>query len=400
MKILLALCMLFVLAFTGAAQDATETAPEPSPFLRALSLIADVPSVQDGAPVVSYGANHEALLARGLPIPANWEFFEFLGAPPAILFSLSGAGMSDMSQTLWQGGPEFSGTIGLDFFQIAQTIEVGLPPTHGQILLGTFDAEAVIAAHQARGYTVESESEAGMLLCPADGCESGQKVRVTDVDPSNPFGGRLGQMRPLFVGDGVIVVAGDFAVLQDLIAPLTEDAASLADLPEYQALANTLAANPLVSAVMVFTPADLQPEPAPDDDAQAVLDANPLPPFELFAVASAADADAQNEDGLALLVYTDAADAETAAASIDARMALTSARRDRVYSDIFGEFGTLEPAQVVTDEATGLSVVVLRASGERPPAEDENGRTPLSHRAFMRFTQSVYMRDTLWLSTE
>jgi hypothetical protein len=349
------------------------------------------------------------LLARGLPIPANWDFFEFLGEPPAILFSLSGAGMSDMSQTLWQGGPEFPGTIGLDFFQIAQTIEVGQPPTHGQILLGTFDAEAVIAAHQARGYTVEAGGEEGALLCPADGCESGQKVRPTERELSNPFGGRLGQMRPLFVGEGVIVVAGDYAVLQALIGPLTISARSpsdpdrertLADLPEYQALANTLAANPLVPAVMVFAPADLQADPAPDDDAQAVLDANPLPPFELFAVASTADTGAQTEDGLVLLVYQDAADAETAAASIDARLTLSSARGDRVYSDIYGEFGTLEPAQVVTDEATGLSVVVLRARGERPPAEDEDGRTPLSHRAFMRFLQSVYMRDMLWLATE
>lgn len=409
MKLLLSLFILFALTLIPTtAQDTGAPTPEPTTLMRALSLIADTPAVQDGAPVVSYGANHEALLARGLPVPANWAFFEFLGAPSAVLFSLSGAGMSEMAPSLYIGGPDYMQTVGFDFFQIEAAIEIGMPPAHGQILLGTFSAESVIAAHLARGYTVEAGGEEGTLLCPADGCDSGQQTRVAERDMSNPFGGRLGQMRPLFVGDGLIVVAGDYDVLQALIAPLTTSARSpvdpetervLADLPEYQALANTLAADPLVPAVMVFDPADLQTDPAPDEDAQAVLDANPLPPFALFAIASAADAGAQTEDGLALLVYEDAADAETAAASIDARLALPSVRGDRAYSEIYGEFGTVEPAQVVADEATGLSVVVLRVSGERPPVENEEGGTVMSHRVFSRFLQSVYMRDTLWLTT-
>src|SRR5690606_18298251 len=122
---------LFVLAFNGMAQDATEPAAEPATFMRALGLIADIPAVQDGAPVVSYGANHEALQARGLPIPANWGLYEFLGEPPLILQSLSGAGIAEMASNLARGGPDYSTVVGFDFFQIEAAIEVGLPPTHG-----------------------------------------------------------------------------------------------------------------------------------------------------------------------------------------------------------------------------------------------------------------------------
>ena len=199
--------------------------------------------------------------------------------------------------------------------------------------------------------------------------------------------------------DGLIVVAGDFAVLQDLIAPLTGGAASLADRPEYQALANALTAYPFVPALMVFDPADLQPDPAPDDSAQALLDANPLLPFELIAIASGASAEPRIEDGVALLVYADAADAETAADAIDARMALSSVIAQASYAELFSANGTLQPAQVITDDATGFSVVMLRMSSKDLPLEDENGLTLLAHRAFSRFMQGIVTRDTLWLTT-
>lgn len=404
MKILLTLFILFVLAFTTAAQDATGTpeapAAEPSPFLRTLSLIADVPPVQAGGPVVSYGANHEALLARGLPVPPSWAIYEALGTQTVFLFSIPGTGMSNFITTLLLAGAKYPDTVGFDFFQIKQAVEVGRPPEHGQVLLGAFDPESVIAAHTARGYTIESESDAGTLLCPADGCDSGAKTRISERDPANPFGGDLGQMRPLFVADGVIVVATNFDVLQGLIAPLTADAPTLADLPEYQAVANTLAAYPLVPAVMVFNPADLQPDGAADEEAQAIVDANPLPPYELVAIASAADADAGTENGLALFVYADAAAAGTAAASLDARMALSSALAGASFGEMFGEAGTLEPARVVTDEATGLSVVVLQISAARPSNERVDGSIVMSHRPFNRFLRSIITRDSLWLATD
>jgi hypothetical protein len=408
MKLVLSLLILFALAFTTTAQDPTGTPDaEPTTLMRALSLIADTPAVQDGAPVVSYGGHHDALLARGLPVPANWGFFELLGAPSAVLFSFSGAGMSEMAPNLVIGGPDYMRTVGFDFFQIEAAIEIGIPPMQGQILLGTFSADAVIAAHRARGYTVEAGGEEGTLLCPADGCDSGQKTRPAERDMSNPFGGRLGQMKPLFVGEGLIV-AGDYDVLRALIAPLTTSARSpgdpekervLADLPAYQAVANALAAYPFVPAVMIFDPADLQPGPAPDDAAQAILDANPLPPFELIAIASGATEEPRVEDGVMLLVYADAADAETAAASIDARLELSSFITQTSYAEVFSASGTLEPAQVLTDEATGLSLVMLRVSSSDLPLEGETGRSLLAHRAFSRFMQGIINRDTLWLTT-
>ena len=78
MKSLLTLCMLFVLAFTGAAQDATGTPVEPSettPFMHALSLIPNTSEVRGAEPMFSYADYHASIESRGIERPETLAAF-------------------------------------------------------------------------------------------------------------------------------------------------------------------------------------------------------------------------------------------------------------------------------------------------------------------------------------
>jgi hypothetical protein len=403
MKILIALCLLFALAFSGAAQDATEISPEPSemtPFLRALSLIPNTSAVREATPVFSYADYHAALEARGMPVPESLSGYLDGGeADGPLSTSLPPAGPSTMLQYLFAGGPEYPQTVGFDFFEIAQAVEFGTPPAMGQVLLGDFDTAMILDAYTQRGYTAVDD-----LLCPADGCDTGMKQNIAERNPANPFGGHLGRSEPIFVGDGVLLNSPDEPLVEAMAAAYDGSASSLADAPEFQAIAGVLAEYPYVSAVMAVSPlavTTLDPRmmtenPEAAEALLASLEAEPLAPYTMTAFASAADG--ENEYGLALLVYVNAAAAQDAAAVIDNRLAaLESVRTRQTYADILNAAGTLEPAQVVTDEATGLSVVVVRVTAPQPTNEEMDGQIVRSHLAFNRFVQMLYMRDTNWL---
>jgi hypothetical protein len=394
-----------VLAFTGAAQDAIETAPEPTAFMRALSLIPNTAAVREATPIFSYADYHAALEARGMPVPESLAGYLDGGeADGPLAPTLPPAGPSAMLPYLFAGGPEYPQTVGFDFFQVAQAAEFGTPPGMGQILIGDFDTAMIFAAYMLRGYTAVDEDEHGTLLCPADGCDTGTKQNLRGTDPANPFGGHLGRSEPIFVGDGVLLNSPDDTLVEAMVEAHADSASSLADAPEFQAIAGVLAAYPYVSAVMAVSPlavTTLDPRamtenPEAAEALMASLEAEPLAPYVMAAFASAADG--ENEYGLALLVYVNADAAQDAAAVIDNRLAtLESMRTRQLYADLLNQIGTLEPAQVVTDEATGLSVVVVRVAGAQPTNEEVDGQIVRSHLAFNRFVQMIYMRDTNWL---
>src|SRR5690606_1972886 len=150
---------------------------EPSPFLRALSLIPDIAPVREATPLFSYADYHAALAARGIETPER--FADFLADREAygpLLPALPMSGPNNLLTYLAAGGAEYPETVGFDFFEIAQGIEIGVPPEHGQILIGDFSADAVEAAYTAREYSVEREGETGVLLCPEAGCDSGTQI--------------------------------------------------------------------------------------------------------------------------------------------------------------------------------------------------------------------------------
>jgi hypothetical protein len=340
-----------------------------------------------------------------MPVPESLSGYLDSGEADGPLSpSLPPAGPSTMMQYLYAGGPEYPQTVGFDFFEVAQAVEFGIPPGMGQVLIGDFETDAILAAYGLRGYTPERDVELGTLLCPADGCDTGTKQNLRGTNPANPFGGHLGRSEPIFVGDGVLLNSAVDTVVEAMAATYEGSASSLADAPEFQAIAGVLAEYPYVSAVMAVSPlavTTLDPRMMTENPEIAErlmrgIEAEPLAPYQLAAFASAADG--ENEYGLALLVYVNADAAQDAAAVIDNRLAtLESMRARQLYADILSAAGTLEPAQVVTDEPTGLSVVVVRVTRTQPTNVVVDGDIVRSHLAFNRFVQMVYGRDTNWL---
>ena len=411
MKILLALCMLFALTPGGTAQDATATPAEPiepsemTPFLRALSLIPNTSGVRGAEPMFSYADYHAAIEARGMDVPESLAGYLAEGEPDGPLFpALPQAGPSGIMRYLGNGGPDYPITVGFDFFQIAQAVEFGVPPVTGQILIGDFNEEAIRTVYALRSYTTAREDELGTLLCPAAGCSEGMQQNIRERNPANPFGGDLGRSEAIFVGENVLLNSSSDVVVESMAAAYADSASSLAEMPEFQALANVLAEYPYVSAVMAAKPfalASLDPRtmtenPEVAERLLADLEAAPLPPYLVTAFASAADT--EHEYGLTLLVFASADAAQDAAAVIDNRLAtMESFRTQQVFTDLLNEAGTLEPAQVITDEVTGLSVVVVRVAGDLPTSEPVDGSIVRSHLPYQRFVQMMYTRDTNWL---
>jgi hypothetical protein len=283
-----------------------------------------------------------------------------------------------------------------------------MPPGAGQILIGEFSADAVEAAYAARDYTVEREGDSGVLLCPAAGCDSGMQIDFRNRLMSNPFGGDLGRSEPLFVAEGVLLNSPHFPLVEAMADTYEGSGTSLADAPELQAVAGVLDDYPHVMSVMAVSPLSLgtidlsfateEAQVQLSEGIVSQLESMPLAPYQIAAFASTADE--TNEYGLALLVYADADAAQQAAASIDQRLAgMRSFRQpQRTYAEILNNVGTLEPSAVVTDEATGLSVVVVRISDALPLNEpDSMGLIPGSHVPYRRFYEMIISRDINWL---
>lgn len=407
-KFLTILLVLLTSALT-LAQDATGTPDaEPSPFRQALALIPDTALVRGANILFSYADYHAALEARAIERPERLaDYIEDREAVGPIFAALPQTGPANLIIYLLNGGPDYPATVGFDFFEVAQAVEIGEPPERGQILLGDFSADAVEAAFTARDYAIERQDESGVLLCPEAGCDAGMQINFDNINHGNPFGGDLGRTEPIFTADGVLLDSPHFPLLEAMAAVYADSGASLADAPEFQAVANVLDEYPYVLSVNALSPLMLGTiDPVSIEEGQvqlsdgviAQLESAPVQPYQIAVIASTADD--TNEYGLALLVYVNAEAAQQAAASIDQRLVAMSSFRQptRTYAEILNDAGTLEPSTVLTDDATGLSVVVVRVTDALPLNEPDNlGMIPGSHIPFRRFYEMVISRDSNWL---
>lgn len=352
-----------------------------SRFLTALQSVPVLPFVQDASNIVSFADADAAFAARRVRVPAAWsDDFN-----PSLIMSLPPTMPADLIQYLHVGAADYPAELGFDFFDISHTIEFGQPPEQAFVLFGDFTEERVAAAFMARGYFQD-----GALLCPAAGCDTGHTVDLANRNPGNPFGGALGRSFPVWATAQSVATSPSLAALNRIVTAAGTD--TLADLPEVQALDAVLAGWPLLVGVSIANPLLLAvADPLQPAEDQAVLAAQPLPPYSLIAYASTADAD--NEYGLVLLVYGDASSAEQAAAALDVRLTqLHSITRRVPFAEFLADHGTLAPAEVRTDAATGLSVVVVSLAAPLPQEAAAIAAGP-----FSRFRDGLFMRDTAWL---
>jgi hypothetical protein len=394
-----ALMLLMVMPIVAQDDPPTDTRP---PLLRVLGAAPDTEDIRKAAIIASFADYQAALALRGLETPTSYADFEASDdeTRQTVLFALPQVGPEALLRSFLFLG-EMPDLMGFDFFQIAQAAEIGSPPANSLIFTGDFNAQTVIDAHIARGYSAISD-DFGTLLCPEDGCESGAIMDLGNRQNANPFGGAMGQTQPIIVSDARILNARFYSVLAAMAEVIQGQTRSLADSKDVQAVANILAYRQYVSAVVLVSPAAIS---IVDATASSGRFSNfmgrlsALPPLPLYSLLSVSHtADAYYEYGDILLIYPDIDSASRAYESIVARLeGVESVRVEgRTIEQLYNEVGEFLPPQVVTDEKTNFSALQLTI---RTPLETmDTGRFAL---AFNRLYRMLLERDTvLFIPTE
>lgn len=408
--VLLALLLLWITIFPASAQDAESE----SPLLRMLARIPDTPAARDSLTYVDYRA---LIAARpGAPLVEDWQAFESImdrdGADADLLMgALMGvqSGPAFFGRYFMEGGA-MSEIVGFDPFTIARAAEYGQPPDTVTILEGNFDADAVIAAHEARGYTVDESADL-TLLCASDGCDTGNMMNLRDRNPANPFGGDLGRSQPVLLGESIVASSPSLDALNGAVSAIAGDKDSLADNPDYRAAAEALAGHGAVlqayfvepSLIAPLSAAIANPRLSPEalEALRERLQAEFVPmPFYHLAVLADSATDAE-QVALVALVFASEADAQSAADLFPARLEqYVSLAVQQPFAELLADRGVTSIDAEIIPASTGRSVLVLALHAPLPADEDEDGRTPASSLVYSLLVRAYMQRDLGWLATQ
>jgi len=304
-------------------------------------------------------------------------------APPEIIYELLQA----------DAYPEL---LGIDLFQISATVAFGEPPFQVLALLGEFDPQLVRAAFSERDYVVSADSSAGLLLCPAEGCDQGAVVDLGSQEPANPFGGAFGRRQPALAAAAHLISSPSDAALGSVARVIEGSGPSLASLAPVRALTELLAGsghllnltvvNPgLLSVVDPLQLGWLEPDQA-QERLQALAEV-PLPPYSLAAYAAVVDSGFDR--GLVLLVYANQQQAEQAVTALEARLNdLPLTPRGPSFAAVWTDYGEL--AAVRAEAAAGRWVVMVQLSAPAPAS----GRAAVPFTALLN---ELLRHETLWL---
>ena len=397
-----------------------------------LALIPDNAQTRDNM-MIGYVDIHGVFTARpGAPLPADWQSYVALEtADDELLRPLFGSGLASIQFGAWSFLQYFGeyerlpATAGFDVFQVQQSVEYGRPPSDVMLLAGDFDQAAIIAVHEAKGYTQETIGEA-VLLCGPTGCEGIVDRALAERDTAYPFGGRFGRKQPVLLLPGAILSSADRAVIDTVLAVLDGSQQSLADDDSMQAMVEAIASSgSLVQAIIVEPSLTAYGDPVagliagmgmqPSEENIASLmeaygldrplsEQNLLPRYDLIAMAHVIDG--SDEVALVLLVFDNEDDAQTAAERVVWRLnEFNSIQRggNETYAEVLmPEDGpTMDAAFVVSGSSTGKSVMVLGFRQPLPPAEiePEASRPRAIGITFARLTRMILNRDTFWLAS-
>jgi len=409
--------LLMALLIVGIAPVFAQTSePNESPLLTLLAHIPDNASAREYLSYIDYRALFAA--RPGAPQITSWTQFNTLltanskesAAVKAALYGVQ-SGPQFFATSLMQAG-DMPSVAGFDVFAIERAVEFGNPPNKGDLLEGDFDAQAVINAHEKRGYT--SSAQNGLtLLCPAAGCDSGTQLDMSNINNANPFGGNLGRSQPVLVGDRLVASSPSLDVVNAIADTAAGKSASLADQPDYRAAAEAISAGGTLIQTYFVQPTDIgaassvlmnsRLSAAQIKALTAQLQANfvPLPAYNLIALADTATATEQQ--ALVALVYTTQANAEAAAALFPKRLQdYTSLVAQKSMSDLLAERGVTSMEASVYAASTDRYVVIVTLHAPLPSNTIPADGTTLqaSSLVYSLLVRAYQSRDLGWLATQ
>lgn len=400
--VILAVCVLAVAP--AAAQDEV-----PNPLLDMLALVPDTEATHTGAPVVSY-ADYRVLEAmRGITDPPLDSLDDMRTETGSLWIAATmglGAGMQMNYLPDYIEG--MADVVGFRFVDMDRSLVFGQPPSTGNLLGGTFDAEAIAAAYTARAFTATTV-DGVTVWCGPDGCEEGMAFNIGSRNSANPFGGNLGRNEPLAVLPGYLADSADYSVVESIISAYQGDSPSLADNPDYAALAGAALESGTVVQFMALDFADLgivTPDlfnQIPDSFREAVAKFGTLPPYSVFGLADVWDG-GDREITLLMLAYPDATQAEAAAAEVAGRLQTTVslAMGGIPFLDLLTDRGAViaEPFVYMGEAGTAVAVVPVIAPVPSNERQDSRPAYLPSSLVFRLFVDAIYRRDAIFLTSE
>lgn len=405
---------LLVLSMSIASVSAQDE--ESNPLLEMLAKIPAELSAQEWLTYIDY---HAIIAARpGAPQVTSWdEASAALDSDeqdnPLLMSALMSyqSGPQEIAQYLMQAGESID-VIGLDLFAIERAIQFANPPASVTILEGDFDTDAISSAFADLDYT-ESDEAGLMLLCPANGCDTGMEQNLANRDPANVFGGQLGRSQPLLMGENWIASSPSDTALNSVIAAVSDDSESLADLPAYQVAANVLSAKGTVLQAYFILPTMiggsitdilLMNSRMTQEQVEAILerleaDFEPMPAYSLVVLAEVATA--EEDLTVIVLIYPDGETAATAAEVLPARIEnYTSLVTQQVFSEMLEDRGvTSIDTEVVEGEERAALVLTLNAPLPGTDTPEGASRPQQLGMVYNLFVRSYMMRDMGWLAT-
>jgi hypothetical protein len=419
--LLSALMMLLLIASSAAAQEITL---DDQPFMQ---MLARVPQ---NAPTNYLFFNDRTAITQAYPeaqMPADWAAFNALDSDNLtdesrpleiwwrVFFRFSSSSMAQ-NLMLAEMLPE---SLGIDFFQVQQELSFGQPPENTLYLAGTWDADSIRAALATRDYTLNDENDVAQLWCEED-CLTGPITQIDARDPSNPFGGDLGQNWPMLLTDDTLMGNRSEPLMRAFLSAANDEVATLAQNSLWRAAVSAATQQGILLQAAVFNGDDLSffsnplsgvsPMLSPEELqslAQERLEGYVnLPPFQLMLLA---DTVSQGEQvAKVVVVYQNEADARAAADALPGRIAAyVSLATPQPLSELLSERNINQPT-VEVQPAEGVYTVVIDFSAPQPEVEtllslEIGDPLPEGYAApgipFALLTQAMIRQDIGWLST-
>lgn len=402
--------LLVCLLFTGgvSAQETNDL-----PLTRLLGLVPDTSAIRES--LITYADYRVVENARGIEPPTAQDFEERSERSALwVAASMRLSGGLDLSYLLmYLTG--MSEQVGFGFFDIDRAIVFDNPPQMGAVLEGDFNSDAIAAAFAARDYAEET-IEGLTVWCPNADCD-GQRVDLANINPANPFGGRLGRSEPLAILSPTLLgQSPSFDTLSAIIATSTGERASLADSPEFIAVAEAISdAGSVVQAMFVSpihtlsSPPDpaLLLEAASDEDARTTLEArfNESGSLPFYWLVAFGDVSTNTEEiALITLAYSNAEVAQSAGDALKSAFETTTSLMiaDKTYGDLAVERGATVDDAYVYEASNGWFVTVLPLRRPLPSNEIPEGRSGYdpSGLIYRLLVQTLQSRDTAYLAVE
>jgi hypothetical protein len=290
--------------------------------------------------------------------------------------------------------------------------------------------DAIAGAHAARGFQ-PSVINGIPAMCGAEGCDSGMRQNLTNLEHGNLFDPALGRQVPFLIQPETLVSSTSLEILESVAGTSEGAVSSLLDAPDYRTVVEAITdpsvySGELVSALLLpaeivlleidlADPASLAPILGARASSQAleqlaqeglpdfIANYGALPPYPLAALADRQEGEWQV--ALVALAYESAEDAVTAAPELARRVesfsGFLTTRSDDSFLSRFPS-GTVE-SRVFTSDETGWSVAVVEVRYATPTQEEEQAPPgdgpPNAPAAFYRYlVQSIYQRGLypLW----